>query len=118
MHLPGLDDSEQAMAFVYEVNATRNILSYATRIVATDALTENTRDPIMSLMAAGLERLYKLTLGVIAVDRDGSWNDGKIFGHQISKMHPEVLSQIEQRSHAKPYLQELLCEVHDDLVLP
>lgn len=72
----------------------------------------------MSLMAAGLERLYKLTLGVMAVDRDGSWSDGKSFGHQISKMHPEVLAEIERRSAAKPYLQELLCEVRDDRVLP
>jgi hypothetical protein len=105
------------MAFVYEVNATRNTLSYATRIVASDALTDNTRDPIMSLMAAGLERLYKLTLGVIAIDRDGSWSDSKRFGHQIEKMHPEVLDELEQRCSANPYHRDLMRAVRDDQVL-
>jgi hypothetical protein len=116
MQLPGLD-RDQSVAFVYEVNATRNTLSYATRIVATDALTDNTRDPIMSLMAAGLERLYKLTLGVIAIDRDGSWSDSKRFGHQIEKMHPEILDELERRSSASSYLRDLIRVVRDDRVL-
>lgn len=117
MQLPGLN-RDQSVAFVYEVNATRNTLAFATRFVSTDALTDNTRDPIMSLIAPGLERLYKLTLGVIAVDRGEPWGDGKSYGHQIGKMHPKIVVEIEQRSSARPYLQDLLGAVRADPVLP
>lgn len=115
--LPGLD-VVQTRALFYEANATRNTLAYALRILATDALTENTRDPVMVLSASGIERLLKLTLGVIDVDQHQQWRDSKSHGHHVERMHHRVLDAIEQRAAAAPYVGQLLAVVRGDAVLP
>lgn len=115
MQLPGLDVS-QSRAFVFEVNATKNTLACGLRLLSTDALTDNTRDPIMVLLSVGLERLHKLTLGVISVADSGHWDDSKAHKHRLSTMHHDVLEAISHRV-TSPYVEELLRATRSDALL-
>ncbi|WP_141217223.1 hypothetical protein [Rhodococcus sp. 14-2470-1b] len=117
MQRPGLDP-QQARAFIYETNATRNTLACALRLLSTDALTENTRDPIMVLLSAGLERLHKLTLGVIAIDDTGHWGNSKSHGHRVEEMHHRLLADIDRRAADRPHVKALVKATRSDLVLP
>jgi len=117
MRLPGLD-AQQARAFSYETNATRNTLACALRLLSTDALTENTRDPIMVLLSSGLERLHKLTLGVIAIDDTGHWGNSKARGHLVEEMHDSLMAEIDRRAVDHPDIRELAVATRSDAVLP
>ncbi|WP_415394215.1 hypothetical protein ACMTN4_00025 (plasmid) [Rhodococcus globerulus] len=115
-------DEEQSKAFVFEVNATRNLLAYGLLVITSDALTENTRDPIMTMLSSGLEKLYKLTLGIVALDRDGKWAkkaEMQGIGHKVGKMHPTVLDELDRRTSGGPrYIRELLDTVRGDPIIP
>ena len=121
MNIAGLD-KEASPAFIYEIDAARHLLAYGLKVVRSDALTANTRDPIMTMLSSGLEKLYKLTLGLIALDRDNRWAskaEMKQIGHKIGEMHPVVLAELVQRVKDKPpYVQQSIETVSTDPVLP
>lgn len=68
-------DRERGLALIAEMTSARNLLAYGLRVIRADTLTENDRDPILTMLAIGVEKLYKLTLGLAALDREGSWPD-------------------------------------------
>lgn len=55
------------------MTSTRNLLAYGIRVIRTGAFIDTTRDPILTMLSIGVEKLYKLTLGLIALDCDHKW---------------------------------------------
>lgn len=116
-------DQDQGFALLAEMASTRNLLAYGVRVVRTGAFIETTRDPIMTMLSIGIEKLYKLTLGLIALDRDHRWPSKSQMrgrGHGLLVMHDEVMTELQQRSAGKShYVRSLIEKVDDDaLVLP
>lgn len=104
-----------------EMTSTRNLLSYGVRAVRTGAFIDTTRDPILTLLSIGVEKLFKLTLGLIALDRDHEWPTKaqmKMQGHNLLAMHESVISELRARSTTQTeFVRGLLAEVEGDDVL-
>jgi len=114
-------DREQEFALLAEMTSTRNLLSYGVRVIRTGAFIETTRDPILTMLSIGVEKLYKLTLGLVALDRDCKWPtkaEMQRRGHELVPMHQEVWGELRTRTASKSqYLRELLAEVDVDAVV-
>ena len=110
------------LALIAEMTSTRNLLAYGLRVIRADALTENNRDPILTMLSIGVEKLYKLTLGLAALDREGSWPNAakaKAWGHKLVPMYEAVMSELRSRTSDKsPYVCGLVAEVEADPVVP
>lgn len=112
---------DQTFALISEMNSTRNLLAYGIRAVRTAAFVETTRDPIFTMLSIGVEKLYKLTLGFVDLDRDGKWPSKaqmKTHGHNLIEMHVAVFDELRDRTADKSeYVRGLLSTVQDDLVI-
>lgn len=112
---------EQEFALISEMNSTRNLLAYGIRTIRTGAFVETTRDPLLTMLSIGVEKLYKLTLGLAALDRDGDWpakTQMKNRGHNLGVMHSAVLAELRSRTSDKSvYVRDLLSAVENDRVV-
>lgn len=121
MAIVGLD-REQSFALLAEMTSTRNLLAYGVRVIRTAAFIETTRDPIFTMLSIGVEKLYKLTLGLAALDRDGKWPtkaEMMVSGHKLGEMHPIVFAELRARTANKSeYVRGLLAQVEADPVIP
>lgn len=112
---------DQSFAFLAEVTSTRNLLAYGTRVVRGAPFVDTTQDPILTMLSIGLEKLYKLTLGLIALDDSGLWPSSKemrAHGHNITRMHNLVFTEIGKRAvTGTPYVRSLLERTHADPVV-
>lgn len=116
-------DRQQGFAFIAEMNSTRNLLAYGIRVVRTGAFIDTTRDPILTMLSIGVEKLYKLTLGLMALERDRKWPDAGAMqerGHKLVPMHEEVMEALRTRTADKSdYVRGLVAGVDaDPVVLP
>ena len=116
-------DRQQGFALIAEMTSTRNLLAYGIRVIRTGAIVETTRDPILTMLSIGVEKLYKLTLGLIALDRDHRWPNAtemKARGHKLVRMHQAIMDELHARTASKSqYVRELVAEVDaDPVVLP
>ncbi len=114
-------DRQQGFALIAEMTSTRNLLAYGIRVIRTGAFIDTTRDPILTMLSIGVEKLYKLTLGLIALDRDQKWPtkaEMKAWGHQLVPMHQAVMDELRIRTAGKSqYVREILAEVDTDPVI-
>ncbi len=114
-------DRQQRFALIAEMTSTRNLLAYGIRVIRSGAFIDTTRDPILTMLSIGVEKLYKLTLGLISLDRDHKWPtkaEMKARGHQLVPMHQAVMNELRARTASKSqYVRELLAEVDADPVL-
>jgi hypothetical protein len=114
---------EQEFALLQEMTSARNLLADGVRVVRTAAFIDTTRDPILTMLSIGVEKLYKLTLGLIALDETGRWPtkaEMKRRGHKLNPMHEIVFGELHARAADKsPYVRGLLADVEaDDVVVP
>jgi hypothetical protein len=91
--------------------------------VRTGAFIVTTRDPILTMLSVGMEKLYKLTLGLDFLDTDGRWPSKaamKQLGHGLEPMHDLVMRTIRRRTRdSTPYVRALVSQVDaDPCVLP
>lgn len=122
MSIPYLD-REKAFALIEEMTSARNLLAYGTRVVRTAAFLETTRDPILTLLSIGVEKLYKLTLGLASLDTSQSWptiDQMKGFGHNLADMHSSIMAELSARTASSTeYVRSLVAEVEaDPVVIP
>lgn len=114
-------DRQQGFALLAEMTSTRNLLAYGIRVVRTGGFIDTTRDPILTMLSIGVEKLYKLTLGLIALDRDRRWptkSEMQKQGHKLVPMHATVMSELRARTANKSqYVRGLLAEVENDPVV-
>jgi hypothetical protein len=112
---------EQGFALIAEMTSTRNLLSYGVLVIRTGAFIDTTRDPILTMLSIGVEKLYKLTLGLAALDREGKWptkTEMQKRSHQLVPMHKEVWDELRTRTASKSqYVRGLLYEVDADPVV-
>lgn len=116
-------DRQQTFALDDEIKSTRNLLAYGIRAIRTAAFIETTRDPIMTMLSIGVEKLYKLARGVIILDQSHQWPtkaEMKNWGHDLVRMHEVVMGELRTRSAVKsPYVRERLADVDNDpIVVP
>lgn len=115
-------DRQQGFALIAEMTSTRNLLAYGIRVIRTGAFIETTRDPILTMLSIGVEKLYKLTLGLVVLDRDHKWPSAvemKALRHKLAQMHKNVLEELGTRTVAKSlYVRDLVSEVEADTVVP
>lgn len=122
--MPVVDlDRQQGFVLIAEMTSTRNLLAYGIRVVRTGAFIETTRDPILTMLSIGVEKLDKLTLGLIALDRDHKWPNTaamKVWGHKLVPMHQAIMDELRNCTAGKShYVRGLLAEVDaDPVVLP
>ena len=113
---------QQAFALISETTSTRNLLAYGVRVVRAGAFIETTRDPILTMLSIGVEKIYKLTLGLAALDRDHSWPTKAHMtanGHKLADMHEAVIEELHVRTADKSdYVRGLLTQVRADPVIP
>lgn len=112
---------DQTFALISEMNSTRNLLAYGIRAMRTAAFVETTRDPIFTMLSIGVEKLYKLILGLIDLEREGRWPSKaqmKLHGHNLVVMHDAVFYELKNRTADKSeYVRGLLSTVEDDFVV-
>lgn len=112
---------DQTFALISEMSSTRNLLAYGIRAMRTAAFVETTRDPIFTMLSIGVEKLYKLTLGLVDLERDGKWPSKaqmKSHGHNLVDMHDAVFDELRKRTADKSeYVRGLFSSVEDDLVV-
>lgn len=116
-------DRQQGFALIAEMTSARNLLAYGVHVVRTGAFLDTTRDPILTMLSVGMEKLYKLTLGLDSLDTDGRWPSKaamKKLGHGLEPMHDLVMTTIRRRTwDSSPYVRGLIAEVEGDpCVLP
>ena len=114
MAIGGLD-RQQGIALLAEMTLTRNLLAYGIRVIRTGSFIDTTRDPIPAMLSIGVETLYKLTLGLIALERDHKWptkTEMQKQGHKLGAMHATVMNELRARTTDKSeYVRGLLAEV-------
>lgn len=114
-------DQEQGSALLAEMTSTRNLLAYGIRVIRTGTFIDSTRDPILTMLSIGLEKLYKLTLGLTSLDRDHRWPtmaEMQKQGHKLVPMHQAVMDELRTRTaNQSQYVRGLLTEVDNDPVV-
>ena len=119
MGIEGLDERQQ-LALIAEIDSTRNLLAYGLRALRTDALIDNIRDPILTVLSIGLEKLYKLALGLAALDDNGRWPPVSVMrghGHGVKNMHEKVWRELRKRTGGNIYLIQLMDAATEDPIL-
>lgn len=114
---------QQMVALLEEMTSTRNLLAYGLRVIRSAAFIDTTRDPILTMLSIGLEKLYKLTLGLVSLDHDHRWpskTEMQRRGHNLLEMHEAILSELQTRTATgTPYIRGLVAEIErDQLVAP
>lgn len=114
-------NNAKAFALIGEMTSTRNLLGYGVRTLRGARFLETTRDPIMTMLSIGVEKLLKLTIGVISLDESGAWPSKKVmmdFGHGIEELFVTVMHAIARRTNGSTaYVAGLIEEVESDPVL-
>ena len=114
-------DNQKAFALIGEMTSTRNLLGYGVKVLRASRFMETTRDPIMTMLSIGFEKLLKLTVGVVSLDETTSWPSKAImmgYGHGIEGLFDHAMAQIRARTvNGTDYVQSLVATVDDDLVL-
>lgn len=115
----------QAFALIFETTSSRNLLGHGLWSLRNARFWETTRDPILTMLSIGVEKLLKMSLGLSHVAVNGEWPPVSYFQftlrHNIERMHESLFADIRGRlgeaTHAA-YLEAQLIEVEEDPVLP
>jgi len=115
-------DSNLEVALLGECVSTRNLLSYGVKVIREGAFIDTTQDPILTMLSIGIEKLHKLALGAIELERSGAWPDKSTmtgYGHGTLAMHETLMAQLrEQATDQSEYVNGLLSAVSEDRVIP
>lgn len=113
-------DTAKGFALIGEMTSTRNLLGYGVRTLRGARFLETTRDPIMTMLSIGVEKLLKLTIGTISLDERQTWPSKATmmdYGHGISGLFDYVLLEILHRTEdSSDYVKGLVAGVVADPV--
>lgn len=108
-------DNQKAFALIGEMTSTRNLLGYGLKVLRGARFIETTRDPIMTMLSIGVEKLLKLTVGVISLDETETWpSKPKMmsYGHGIVSLFDHVMEEIRARTlNSSDYVRGLVAGV-------
>lgn len=119
----GLNNA-QAFALLAEQTSARNLLSYGLNALRRAAFLETTRDPIMTMLSIGVEKLLKMALGLAHVAEHREWPPAdrfkNVWRHDLETMLDELLdilrTRLDRATHAN-YVETLLDEIERDPAL-
>lgn len=114
-------NQQQEVALLAETISTRNLLAYGVRVVRTGMFIDTTRDPILTMLSIGVEKLFKLTLGLVALDRDHEWpakDEMREHGHKLVVMYESVRTELRARTtNGTQYVRGVLAKVDEDTLI-
>lgn len=115
----------QAFALIFETTSTRNLLGYGLWALRNARFWDTTRDPILTMLSIGVEKLLKMSLGLTHVAEHGEWPPLSKFRetwrHDIVKMHDDLFQTIRRRlpqATHPAFVESRLVEAEADPVLP
>jgi hypothetical protein len=118
--IAGLDQARE-IALLRESESARNLLGYGVKAIREGAFIETTRDPILTMLSIGMEKLHKLFLGAVAFESEGKWPSKAVMkarGHGLVEMHDALVGEFASRAaRSTPYVKGLVAGVQNDAVV-
>lgn len=112
--------SAQEVALLYEMGAVRNLLEHGVDLIRSATSWDASRDPILAVVAMGVEKMYKLALGALDLEATGSWTNREQMqktGHGIAAMHEKVIAELERRAEeSTQHVRDVMAVVENDSV--
>ncbi len=88
----------QGLYLVSETTSTRNLLGYGLRALRTTRFLETTLDPIMTMLSIGVEKLEKMSLGLVSTADNSNWPSVRqfrdVWRHDLVGMNAELLPML------------------------
>lgn len=116
---------QQSLNLEQESDSAKHLLSYGVRTLRTAAFIETTRDPIMTMLSIGVEKLLKLSLGLLHVEDNRRWLSLEVlkneYRHDLIKMERLLRETIQERADRathRYYVDQALTAVENDPVWP
>lgn len=113
--------SASEAALLYETGAVRKLLEYGVGLIRPATSWDASRDPVLAVVAIGVEKTYKLTLGALDLEAAGSWTDKKQMqkaGHGIAATHEKIVAELGRRARTSTqYVHDVLIAVENDSVV-
>ena len=113
----------QGLNFLQESDSAKHLLAYGIRALRTAAFIETTRDPIMTMLSIGVEKMLKIGLGLDYLATNRVWlplavlkND---YRHNLVKMEALLRDAIRDnvgRATHRYYIDQALAAVESDPV--
>ncbi|MFC4223013.1 hypothetical protein [Lysinibacter cavernae] len=127
--MPNLYDDDlselQSLHFIQESDSAKHLLAYGVRALQTAAYIETTRDPIMTMLSIGVEKMLKLGLGLNHVSENRTWLPVKVlkneYRHNIVMMEGllrEVIRDNVGKATHRYWVNEAIAAVENDPVWP
>ena len=63
-----IDQRRRKLILLREIASASNLLSYGTKVLRDIEFIDSAQEAIMTTLSIGLEKLYKLSLGMLAPD--------------------------------------------------
>lgn len=113
------------MALIQEIDSAKHLLAYGERAVRGAAFVDTMRDPIMTMLSIGVEKLLKVAVGLVALDEHGAWPTKTVmkreFGHGTANLDRMLRGKLQAGIVGKSYedyIQGLFNAVEADPVWP
>lgn len=89
------------MNLIQESDSAKHLLAYGTRALRTAAFIYTTRDPIMTMLSIGVEKLLKLGLGLLHVEDNRVWLPARVlkndYRHDLIRMESLLREAIRKK---------------------
>lgn len=112
---------QMVVALSYEIDAAANLLRRSLGMIHEFRSVGLDADPLLACLAIGVEKVTKLTLGLAAVEDNGSWPDKNTmqnqYGHRVAVLDRrcrEYMARNVDRASAAPYIHQLLSNLQSD----
>lgn len=120
----GLTQS-QGLLLIQESDSAKHLLAYGLRALRQSAFHDTTRDPVMTMLSIGVEKLLKVALGLFHVDVEGAWLSKQTlkneYRHDLIRMESllreKIRENLDSATH-RGYVEDLLDAVDGDPVWP
>jgi hypothetical protein len=113
------------MHLIQESDTAKHLLAYGIRALRTAAFIETTRDPIMTMLSIGVEKMLKLGLGLLHVEDNRVWLPARVlkneYRHDLIKMEAllrEAIRNNVDRATHRYHVDQALAAVDADPVWP
>jgi len=115
----------QEINLLQESDSAKHLLAYGIRTLRTAAFIETTRDPIMTMLSIGVEKMLKLGLGLLYVEENRLWLPARVlkidYRHDLIKMESllreAIRVNVDRATHAH-YVNQALAAVDDNPAWP
>jgi len=102
-----------------EFGSTQFVLGTGIRLLREAESFARDKDAIFATLAVGVEKVVKLSLGIMALDAGKAWPTKDIWGHDSARMDAQLRDALRARIEGggfTPYVRSLLCTVDGDAV--